>query len=379
MPRPKKATTDEEYWENRKKIEEDVIDSINKGVDLYPKLKKFPVTIISNPLDPDDREWKYIKTNTTLDEILSYKGKGVREWSTLEIYGEYASGKSEILKTMASESKGLIIFIDTESTFNPEQFRDICIARGKDPEDINKRMLLIKPDTWMEQEAVIYHLPEYNKEIGITENPDDFIDIDMVLIDSFMKNYADANEFQGRENLTKRQQYARAWLHKIIRYVRRHHGILAYTNQIYDTPDATKWMSAEDKIKPRGGRSLEHIGDYIIWIRKASSRTNVRIARLMDAPDLPLQEVPFMITEKGIVDIEKPEERAKALVEVAKYEERFLSGQFGSQPAGDKWKEEARKMGIGEEIIEKVEGEVNKEIEDVHGKIDTTDEDETAL
>jgi DNA repair protein RadA len=55
-----------------------------------------------------------------------------------------------------------------------------------------------------------------------------------------------------------------------------------------------------DPTQAVGGHVLAHASNYRIYLRKA--KENKRIARLVDAPDLPPGEVVFRITDEGVRD-----------------------------------------------------------------------------
>jgi RecA/RadA recombinase len=357
MPRKKLSRdqfdSDKEYRDAYMKYEESTIKARGSS-SFVSKLKNYPVEYEFNPLSKIVPK-RYIKTNTLLDGLLSYEERGIMEGSSVELYGIFGSGKTLICETLAAETEGLTIFIDTEATFDKSHFKALCVARGKDPAEISAKLLLFKPKTWVEQEAIPHILEnemEYNKQVGIEEHPDEFIKIDSIIIDSFMKHYADSEDFHGRERLTSRQQMARAWLHRMFLYAQRHHAILVYTNQVYDRPVDTQFMRADEKLGVRGGRSLEHIGHFRIMLRKA--RGAIRVARSVDTVGQPLREVPFMLSEKGIEDIPEPAELAKILDRTEAYEEKYVDGQVGSQKAGEKWEKKAKELGLTPEEVQEV-------------------------
>lgn len=345
--------SDRESWLKVQKAKEEIHKAIKKQKSYTEKLKNIKVKPVDSPLTRM-KPVKRILTGTALDRILSRRG-GIEAGSTVELYGVFAAGKTQVCEALVVEAEGLIIYIDAEHTFRADRLAEIARARGKDPEDINRRLLLYQPEDWIEQEAITLQLPEFDEN-------DNFIEVGLIVVDSLMKHWASAPEFYGRENLTTRQQLVRAQLERLARYARRHNAVLVYTNQIYDKPVDTTFVPPEQKVGSRGGRTVEHIGDYRIFLRKG--RGNIRFARLVDSPDLPLLEVPFILDESGIRDIPKPEERAKAIIMSGAYAEKFFSSQVGNKPAGKEYKikalelgyittEEARKLGLSEKEIQK--------------------------
>lgn len=350
-------STDKERAIEIAKQKKNVTDSLGKSGAYMQKMKKYEISVepIDDPLKEPEAPVRRILTNTTLDEILSFLG-GIEAGSLVEFYGEFASGKTQIVQALLTEAEGLLIYIDSEHTFRRLRFMQIAIARNKNVTDIGRRLRLYQPDDWIEQEYVTMNLPEY-------DNDGNYIDVGLIVVDSLMKVWAESPEFYGRENLTTRQQLIRAQVQRLRSYAKRHNAVLVYTNQIYTVPVALPFASAEDKIKGRGGPTVYHLADYRVLLLK--KRGNIRVARLVDSLDKPLAEVPFRLDEAGISDLE-PAERVKALERAEGYGEKHVSGQVGKTPAGEKYLKKAEKLGltaVEEDVQEKVEGITKDESE----------------
>ncbi|MEM2167971.1 MAG: DNA repair and recombination protein RadA, partial [Candidatus Bathyarchaeia archaeon] len=54
--------------------------------------------------------------------------------------------------------------------------------------------------------------------------------------------------------------------------------------------------------RPAGGNIMAHACTHRVYLRKGSK--NVRVAKIIDSPYLPEREANFIITEKGIADVE---------------------------------------------------------------------------
>jgi RecA/RadA recombinase len=353
MVKKGKFGSDKERIESLISIKSEISANVNSSEDYRKAIKKLTVEPIRNPLTAPEVAVRRVLTHTALDRILSNNG-GIEAGSTVELYGVPASGKTQICEALAAEGEGLIIYVDVEHTFREPRFIDICKARGKDIDDINTRLLLYKPEDWQEQEAVVYNLPEYDAE-------DNLLDVGMVIVDSLMKHWGSDSDFYGREKLTRRQQLVRAEMEELARYVRRHNAVLIFTNQVYEKPVANPYAAPEDKVAGRGGLTVYHFSDYRIFLRKGFG--NMRFARLVDSPDLPLMEVPFILEQSGIMDIPDPVERAKAVMGSEEYATKFLSGRAGSKPAGKEYLVEALKLGYVNEKQAEEQGLTQKEIE----------------
>ena len=89
-------------------------------------LKNVTLNPIKNPLSIE--EPIFLKTNTILDSLF---GGGIRQGQLVELYGEFASGKTQICFSLVVESNGKIVYIDSEHTFSPQRIKQIAEARGK--------------------------------------------------------------------------------------------------------------------------------------------------------------------------------------------------------------------------------------------------------
>ena len=258
----------------------------------YDKLlKKVDITVQKNPLT-EVNEGELLKTNTILDELF---GGGIRRGQLVEFYGEYGSGKTQIIFTLLTESKGKIIYIDGENTFSPTRIKQIAEARGKDIEELNKRIFYFQPKDWKEQVAIPHQLAEAK-------------DIDVIFVDSLLVHFRSSKEFLGRQNLTSRQGLIRTHLADLRGLAQRYNCVVVFTNQVYDVPDAKPFTPLYRQQISVGGHSVYHVPDVRIYLRKAKDPK--RVARLMDSSELPNISVAFQIDNAGISDIkeEKKEE-----------------------------------------------------------------------
>ena len=77
-----------------------------------------------------------------------------------------------------------------------------------------------------------------------------------------------------------------------------HNVAIFITNQVMARPD----ILFGDPTAPVGGHILAHQATYRLYFRKG--RAGTRIAKLMDAANLPEGEAVFKIEENGLKDIE---------------------------------------------------------------------------
>ena len=325
MPRKEKSP-EEKLREALKTSEgwEDFEDML-KGVSAKCELQ---------PLAQDKEPEILLNSGTVLDDLF---GGGLSAGQTVELYGEYASGKTQIIFTMVVEaaSEGLVIVVDAEDTFSRKRILQIAEARGKDVETINRNIILYKPERWEEQISIPANLPDPLPA-----------KLRLVVIDSLMALFRSTPEFAGRSNLGKRQELIRWHLRQFKKIAKEQGAIIVYTNQVYDEPVATYPNAKLMSQRPVGGHSVAHIGDYRIFLRKA--QRNVRIARLVDNSEIAPAERIFQINEKGIDDVSQ-EQRLEAEKRENKFEKEQTSGVLVKK------KKKTKENKIMEELREEVE------------------------
>lgn len=320
--KPKEGSS-KEAWIDFISKKEDVRKKIRSMKDYINAVKGIQVKPIDDPFSPV--EIKKVLTGTALDRILSRSG-GIEAGSSLMIWGEFATGKTQIINSMIIEAalSGLVILIDSEGTYRRERLIEISKERGVDPSKISSNIRVYQPVDWIEQEAVVYNLPEFDDE-------GEFLEVSLVALDSLMKTFTETKEFQGRENMGQRAGIIAGELAEIQRYCRRHNAVFVFSNQVREIPDVKFMAPPEKRVYPPGGPTVRHFPDYNVFLRKGPR--NVRYARLIDSPDLPLMEVPFILSKGGIRDIPDAAERVVALELAEKYDKKYLSGQVGMKPA----------------------------------------------
>ncbi|RJS93405.1 DNA repair and recombination protein RadA [Candidatus Bathyarchaeota archaeon] len=228
-----------------------------------------------------------------LDEAL---GGGVETQALTEFIGEYGSGKTQLCLMLSVTAQlpfedgglnGNVAFIDTEGTFMPERIYQIASAKGLDPEVVANNILVARAYNSSHQCLLIDRLftlvPENN--------------IRLVVIDSMISHFR--GEYIGRENLADRQQKLNLYLHKLIRLSEAYNIAVVLTNQVQGNP--TTFFG--DPNRPAGGNIMAHACTHRVFLRKGSK--GIRTARVIDSPYLPEIPVRFMITEKGIEDVEE--------------------------------------------------------------------------
>lgn len=227
-----------------------------------------------------------------LDELLL---GGIETQAITEFYGEFGSGKSQICHTLCVTSQmpveaggldGGVILIDTEGTFRPERVDQIARARGIDSDEILKKIAICKAYNSSHLELIIKSMGKYI---------DDF-KAKMIIIDSIISLHR--AEFAGRGTLADRQQRLNGIMHKLVRIAEIYNVAIVITNQVQSTPDTF----FGDPTKPAGGNIIGHASTYRIYLRKAGTD---RIAKMIDSPYHPYDDVRFTVNEKGIDDTDQ--------------------------------------------------------------------------
>jgi DNA repair protein RadA len=234
-----------------------------------------------------------------LDELLL---GGIETQAITEFYGEFGSGKSQICHTLCVTSQqpaeegglgGGVILIDTEGTFRPERVDQIARARGLDSDETLKKIAICKAYNSSHLELIVKSMGKYIEDFKAK----------MIIIDSIISLHR--AEFAGRGTLADRQQRLNGIMHKLVRIAEIYNVAIVVTNQVQSTPDTF----FGDPTKPAGGNVIGHASTYRIYLRKAGTD---RIAKMIDSPYHPYEDVRITVNEKGIDDIDQDSPKKKS-------------------------------------------------------------------
>jgi len=288
-----------------KTVEEEAKESIEKFFDteewrsLKTKLRKVKLNPIKNPFKTLKGGRKLL-THTVLDEILGRGGVSAKK--LILVYGEYGTGKTQLGYTLLVEAaqEGTVVFDDSEFSFSPDRVEQIARERGKDVKKVMDNLILFQPEDWMEHLAFPEKVPS-PLDLDLKGRPR----ISLVIVDSLIAPFDKSKDFMGRQHLPLRSQMFRLFFAELRRIARLHDCPVFITNQVISVPNIPnpKYTPMHMKQKGKGGPTVEHIPDIIIYLRKSASGT--RVARLMDSYELEEGERIYMITKKGIDDAPK--------------------------------------------------------------------------
>ena len=238
------------------------------------------------------------KLKTLVPELDDLLGGGMETQAITELYGEFGSGKSQIVHQMAVNVQldedmgglsGSAIYIDTENTFRPERIEQMVRGLGTDadPQDFLENIHVARAHTSDHQMLMIDSAREKAHELKGSDRP-----VRLFVIDSLTAHFR--AEYAGRGTLAARQQKLNRHMHDLFRLVDEHNAVGLVTNQVLSNPA----VFFGDPTKPIGGNIVGHTATFRIYLRK--SKGGKRIARLVDSPNLPEGEAPFMVEEAGL-------------------------------------------------------------------------------
>ena len=225
-----------------------------------------------------------------LDQLL---GGGLETQSITEFFGEFGSGKTQIMQQLAvnatapEDMNGFncdVLIIDTENTFRPERIIQMAKARGLDPDEILRRIQVAR--------AYNSHHQILLAEKALDEAKGK--NIRLLIVDSLTSHFR--AEYMGRGSLAERQQLLNRHMHDLLKFGLLNNAVIAVTNQVSARPD----VFFGDPTAPIGGNIVGHTATFRIYLRK--SKAGRRIARLIDSPSLPEGEVVIQVSEDGITD-----------------------------------------------------------------------------
>jgi DNA repair protein RadA len=239
------------------------------------------------------------KISFRVPELDTLMGGGLETQATTEMYGEFGSGKSQIVHQMAVNVQlpeddgglnGSVIYIDTENTFRPERIEQMVNGlgmKGLDVQEFLKNIHIARAHTSDHQMLLVENSRELVNDLKNSEKP-----FKLFIIDSLTAHFR--AEYAGRGTLATRQQKLNRHMHDLFKLVDEHNAVALVTNQVMSNPA----VFFGDPTKPIGGNIVGHTATFRIYLRK--SKGGKRIARLVDSPNLPEGEAPFIVEEAGL-------------------------------------------------------------------------------
>jgi DNA repair protein RadA len=239
------------------------------------------------------------KLRTFVPELDALLGGGFETQAITELYGEFGSGKSQIVHQMAVNVQlpedagglnGSCIFIDTENTFRPERIEQMVNGLGTDVPPVQEfldHIHVARAHTSDHQMLMVENAKELANELRDSERP-----VRLFIVDSLTAHFR--AEYAGRGTLAARQQKLNRHMHDLFRLLDEHNAVGLVTNQVLSNPA----VFFGDPTKPIGGNIVGHTATFRIYLRK--SKGGKRIAKLVDSPNLPEGEAVFMVEQAGL-------------------------------------------------------------------------------
>jgi DNA repair protein RadA len=230
---------------------------------------------------------RYSTGSKNFDTIL---GGGLETGAIVECYGQYGSGKTQVghalvVNVLATDPKAVAVYIDTENTFRPERILQFAKGKGVEGEDILKRIRVARAFN-------------SDHQMLLAEKVDDLIrdgdKVKLVVVDSLTAHFR--AEFVGRGTLAERQQKLNKHMHVLAKLADKHNLCVYVTNQVMAKPDTF----FGDPTEAIGGNVVGHNSTFRVYLRRGKKGT--RVAKLIDAPNLPDAEAIFQVTEEALVD-----------------------------------------------------------------------------
>lgn len=236
-----------------------------------------------------------IKITTGAKGFDTLLGGGFETGCISECFGEFGASKSQIAHALAVNvqlpkdqggAEGMAVFIDGEGTFRPERIIQFAKGAGLDPTEVLKKIKVARAFNSDHQML----LSEKVEDLITKEN----LPIKLVIVDSLTAHFR--AEFCGRGSLAERQQKLNKHMHTLAKLAHMHNICVYVTNQVMAKPD----QFFGDPTTAIGGNIVGHASAFRVYLRKGKKGT--RVAKLIDAPNLPDGETIFEVTEAGLKD-----------------------------------------------------------------------------
>jgi len=233
---------------------------------------------------------KLTTCSKAFDELI---GGGVETQAITEIYGEYGSGKTQIVHELAVtiqlpvDQGGLeahAVIIDTENTFRPERISQMARGLDLEPNKVLKTIHVARAYNSHHQILLVDKVKELAQDVPIK----------LLIVDSLIAHFR--AEYVGRGALAERQQKLNKHIHDLQRFADQFDAAIVVTNQVQSKPDTF----FGDPTRPIGGHIVGHSATFRLYLRK--SKGGKRICRLIDSPHLPEGEAVITVLEEGIRD-----------------------------------------------------------------------------
>ena len=209
----------------------------------------------------------YVTTGSkSFDELMG--GKGFESQSITEFFGEFGSGKTQIVHQMCVNAQlpeekgglnGHVFYIDTENTFRPDRIKQMAEAYDLDTDEILSKIHVARAYNSSHQMLLAEKVNELSKEFTAR----------LLIVDSLTSHFR--AEFVGRGALADRQQKLNKHMHVLLRWGDLNNGVVLVTNQVSSKPDAL-FQSCRPQQKQRNRLCVERSRRRWLPLCQAQSR-----------------------------------------------------------------------------------------------------------
>ncbi len=232
-----------------------------------------------------------VKLSTSSQSFDDIMGGGFETGSITELYAPYGGGKTQIAHLIAvtaqlQDPESETIYIDTEGSFRPERIKQFAEGANLDPDEVLKNVKVARAYNSDHQMLLVSKAEELIKS---------GTNVKVLVVDSLTSHFR--AEFVGRGTLADRQQKLNKHMHDLAKVAQMYNVCVIVTNQVMSKPD----QFFGDPTEAIGGHIVGHNSTFRIYLRKGKKGS--RVAKLVDAPNLPDAECNFMIEELGIKDL----------------------------------------------------------------------------
>jgi DNA repair protein RadA len=229
--------------------------------------------------------------NDELDEML---GGGIELEALTEVYGAFASGKTQFCYSTLVEAMfrhmWKCVWIDCEDTFDPERLHQIIRARGYGKDMTDEQL-----DDFVDSKLSYVHTPNTDTVVEEVQNLSPRLvedeSIKLIVIDGATGQFRE--EYLGRGTLASRQQNLAKFMGVLKNSAYFFNVAVLMTNQVLSDPS----QSYGDNIRPVGGHIVGHASTYRLYFKKSGKK---RFATAVDSPKQAVFDCEFTLTDKGI-------------------------------------------------------------------------------
>ncbi len=233
---------------------------------------------------------RVMKISTGVKDFDRILGGGFETGCISECFGQYGSAKTQIahqlaVNVYAEDPTAVTVFIDTENTFRPERIIQFATGKNVEGDEVLKNIRVARAYNSDHQMLLVDKVEELIKG---------GLNVKLIVVDSLTAHFR--AEFVGRSTLAERQQKLNKHMHALSRLGDMFNCAIYVTNQVMAKPDAF----FGDPTEAIGGHIVGHNSTFRIYLRRGKKGT--RVAKLIDAPNLPDDEAVFIVTEAGLTD-----------------------------------------------------------------------------